>query len=91
MSTHDLSCSSENCKFHLVLIGISVNQILQRLDKRIFINQEIDCLYILFKHIFYSSIVTSRGEVFNQLIRVVQQNLRWKGALILNQYMNLIC
>ena len=49
VSTHDLLCSSENCKFHLVLIGISVNQILQRLDKRIYIYQEIDCLYTLFK------------------------------------------
>ena len=80
VSTHNSLCSLENCKFHLVLIGISLSQIFQRLDKYVYIYQEIDCLYTLFKHRFYSSIVTSSGEVFNQLRRAVQHNLRWRGA-----------
>ena len=79
VSTHSL-CSLKNCKFHLVLIGISLSQIFQRLDKYVYIYQEIDCLYTLFKHRFYSSIVTSSGEMFNQFRRAVQHNLRWKGA-----------
>ena len=73
-------CSLENCKFHLVLIGTSFNQILQRVDKYVYIYQENDSLYTLFKHRFHSSIVTSIGEMFNQLNRAVQHNLRWKGA-----------
>ena len=80
VSTHISLCSLENCKFHLVLIGISLSQIFQRLDKFAYIYQEIDCLYTLFEHRFYSSIVTSSGEVFNQLRRAVQHNLRWRGA-----------
>ena len=80
VSTHNSLCSLENCKFHLVLIGISLSQIFQRLDKYVYIYQEIDCLYTLFKHRFYSSIVTSSGERFNQLRRAVQHKLRWKRA-----------
>ena len=79
VSTHKSYCFLENCKFHLVLIGICLSQIVQRLDKYVYIYQEIDCLYTLFKHRFYSSIVTSSGEMFNQLSRV-DQHLRWKGA-----------
>ena len=64
----------------MVLRGISLSQIFQRLDKNIYIYQDIDCLYTLFKHRFYSSIVKSSGEMFNQLRRAVQHNLRWKDA-----------
>ena len=64
----------------MVLIGISLSQIFQRLDKYVYKYQEIDCLYTLFKHRFYSSIVTLSGEMFNQLRREVQHKLRWKGA-----------
>ena len=70
----------ENCKFHLVLIGTFHSQNLQRLDKYVYIYQEIDCLYNLLKQRFFSSVVTSSGEKFNQLSRAVQQNLRWKAA-----------
>ena len=80
VSNHKTLCSLENCKFHLVLIGISLGQIFQRLDKYVYIYQESDCIYNLFKHRFYTSIVASSGEMFNQLRRAVQHNLRWKGA-----------
>ena len=52
---------------HIILIGTSLSQILQRLDNYQYIYQEIDCLYTLYKHRFFPSIVTSSGEVFNQL------------------------
>ena len=80
VSTQDSFCSLGSCKFHIILIGTSPSQILQRLDKYQYIYQEIDCLYTLYKHRFFSSIVTSSGEVFNQLSCGVQHNLRWKGA-----------
>ena len=80
VSTHNSLCSLENCKFHLVLIGKFLSQILQRLYKNVYIYEEIDCLYTLFQHVFYSSFVTSSGEIFIQLSRAVQHNLRWKGA-----------
>ena len=66
----------ENCKFHLVLIGSSLNQILQRLDKYHFTYQIVDCIYTLNKFRFYSNIISSRGENFNQLNCAVEHNLK---------------
>ena len=80
VSTHNFFCSLGSCKFHIILIGTFLSQILQRLDKYQYKYQEIDCLYTLYKHRFFSSIVTSSGEFFNQLSCGVQHNLRWKGA-----------
>ena len=80
VSTHNVLCSLKNCKFHLGLVRTSFSQILQGLDKHIYVYQELDCLYTLFKHRFHSSIVTSSGEVLNQLNRAVQHVLQWKGA-----------
>ena len=77
VSTHTSFCSLESCKFHLILIGTSLSQIVQRFDKYQNIYQEIDCLYILYKHRFFSSTVTSSGEIFNQLSCGVHHNLRW--------------
>ena len=68
VSTHDSFCSLGNCKFRIILIGTSLSQILQRLDKYQYIYQEIDCLYTLYKHRFFSSIVTSSGEVSISLV-----------------------
>ena len=64
VSTHNSFCSLGNCKFH----------------KYQYMYQEIDCLYTLYKHRLFSSIVTSSGMVFNQLNCGVQHNLRWKRA-----------
>ena len=79
-STHISYCYVENGKFPLILVGTSFSQILQRLDKYVYMYQEIDCFYTLFKHRFYSSIDTSSGEIFNPFSRAVQQTLRWKGV-----------
>ena len=67
VSTHNSLCFLENCKFHLFLIGTCFCQILRRLDNCIYMYQEINCLYSFFKHRFHTSMVTSGGEVFNQL------------------------
>ena len=80
VSTRNSFCSLGNCKIHIILIVTSLSQILQRLDKYQYIYQEIDCLYTLYKHRFFPSVVPSSEEVFNQLSCGVQHNLRWKGA-----------
>ena len=76
VSNHSSFCPVENCKFHLVLIGSSLDQILQRLDKYHFTYQIVDCIYTLYKYRFYFNIISSRGEVFNQLNRAVEHNLK---------------
>ena len=80
VSTHNSYCSLENCKFHILLIGSSFDQNLQRLGNFHFTYQIIDCLYTLYKYRFFSNIISSTGEVFNQLDRAVHHNLKWKGA-----------
>ena len=72
ISTHDYCmynhlsiCPVENCKFHLVLRGSSLDQVLQRLDKNRFIYQIVDCIYTSYKYIFFSHNLLSRGEVVN--------------------------
>ena len=80
VSTRNSYCSLENCKFHILLIGSSFDQILQRLANFHFTYQIIDCLYTLYKYRFYSNVISSTGEVFNQLDRAVHHNLKWKGA-----------
>ena len=76
LSNHSSFCPVENCKFHLVLIGSSLDQILQRLDKYRFTYQIVDCIYTLYKFRFYFNIISSRGEVFNPLNRAVEHNLK---------------
>ena len=44
VSTHNSYCSLENCKLHILLIGSSFDQILQRLGNFHFTYQIIDCL-----------------------------------------------
>ena len=76
VSNHSSFCPVENCKFHLVLIGSSLDQILQRVDKYHFTYQIVDSIYTLYKCRFYSKIISSKGEVFNQLNRAVEHNLK---------------
>ena len=80
VSTHNTYCSLKNCKFHILLNCSSFDQILQRLGNFHFTYQIIDCLYTLYKYRFYSNVISSIREVFNQLDRAVHHNLNWKGA-----------
>ena len=66
--------------FHILLIGSSFDQILQRLGNFLFTNQIIDCFYTLYKYRFYSNVILSTGEVFNQLDRALHHNLKRKRA-----------
>ena len=75
VSTHNSYCSLENCNFHILLIGSFFDQILQRLGN-FQAGQIIDCLYTLYKYRFYSNVISSTGEVFNQFDRAVHHNLK---------------
>ena len=76
VSNHSSFRPVENCKFQLVLIGSSLDQILQILDKYHFTYQIVDCIYTLYKYRFYSNIISSGGEVFNQLNCAVEHILK---------------
>ena len=81
VSTPNSYCSLENYKFHILLIGSSFDQILQRLGNFLFTYQIIDCLYTLYNYRFYSNVISSTGEVFNQLDSAVHHNLKWNSSL----------
>ena len=74
VSTHNSYCSLGNFKFQILLIGSSFDQILQRLGNFLFTYQIIDCLYTLYKYGFYSKVISSTGEAFNQVDRPVHHN-----------------
>ena len=76
VSNHSSFFPVENCNFYLVLIGSSLDQILQRLDKYHFTYQNVNCIYTLYKYRFYFNIISSRGEIFNHLNRAVEHNLK---------------
>ena len=67
-----------NCKFHLMVIGSSLDLILQRLDKHHFTYQ-IMTVFIFFTNTDFISIFfhhEEKWQVFNQLNRAVEQNLK---------------
>ena len=80
MSTHKSYCCLENCKLHILLIGSSFDQILQRWVNFQFTFQIFDCLHTLYKYSFYSNVISSTGEVFNQRDCAVHHILKWKRS-----------
>ena len=49
---------------------------MQRLEKYHFAYQIVDCIYTLYNYRIFSNVVSSGGEVFNQLNRAVEHNLK---------------
>ena len=86
--THNSYCSLENCKFNILLVGSSFDKNLKQLDILFFTCHVIDCLYTLYKYRFFSNVISSTCEVFNQLTAMFMNecscqltaNLKWKGA-----------
>ena len=78
MSTLNFYCSLENFVYHILLIGSSIDQVLQRLGIFISHSKIIDCFYTLYEYIFFLNDISSKGEVFNQFDRTVHHNLKWE-------------
>ena len=71
-------CPIKNCKSHIILISDSVEDILEKLDNSFYTYQTVDCLYTLFKHQFYNTVVVRKGNVFNQLVTAIKHNSELK-------------
>ena len=75
-ATHnDNFCSINTCRYHIILISSSVKEILETIENLSYIYQTVDCLYTLYKHQFFGSILEESGVVFSQLTRAVEHNL----------------
>ena len=74
VARHNNFCPIENCKSHIILISDSVEDILEKLDNYFYTYQTVDCLYTLFKHQFYNTLVVRKGNVFNQLVTAIKHN-----------------
>ena len=78
-SHNDKTCFVPNCKFHIILLG-NVQELLKKLDTFCFTYQHVDCLYTLFKYRFSGKVFAKSGQVFDNVQRAVDFNLRNKGV-----------
>ena len=76
VATHnDNFCPLKTCRYHITLISSSVTEILEKIENLSYVYQTVDCLYTLYKHQFFGSIIEESGLVFAQLTRAVEHNL----------------
>ena len=65
VATHnDTFCQLKTCRYHIILISSSVKEILEKVANLSHIYQTVDCLYTLYKHQFFGSIIEESGLVF---------------------------
>ena len=76
---NEKTCFSPTCKFHIVLLG-NVQELLKKLDTFCFTYQHVHCLYTLFKYRFSGKVIAKSGQVFDNVQRAVDFNLRNKGV-----------
>ena len=77
VATHnDNFCPLKTCRYHIILISFSVKEILEIIENLSYVYQTVDCLYTLYKHQFFGSIIEESGLVFAQLTRAVEHNLK---------------
>ena len=79
VATHnDNFCPLKTCRYHIILISSSVKEILEKIENLSYVYQKVDCLYTLYKHQFFGSIIKESGLVFAQLTRAVEHNMENK-------------
>ena len=79
VATHnDNFCPLKTCHYHIILISSSAKEILEKMENLSYVYQTVDCLYTLYKHQFFGSIIEESGVVFTQLTRAVEHNLENK-------------
>ena len=79
VATHnDNFCPLKTCRYHVILISSSVKEILEKIENLSYVHQTVDCLYTIYKHLFFGSIIEESGLVFAQLTGAVEHNLEKK-------------
>ena len=79
VATHNDNFSPlKTCRYHIILISSSVKEILEKMENLSYVYQTVDCLYTLYKHQFFGSIIEESGVGFTQLTRAVEHNLENK-------------
>ena len=79
VATHnDNFCPLKTCHYHIILISSSVKEILEKMENLSYVYQTVDCLYTLYEHQFFGSIIEESGVVLTQLTRAVEHNLENK-------------
>ena len=65
-------------RYHIILLSSSVKEILVKIENLSYVYQTVDCLYTLYKHQFFGSIIEESGLLFAQLTGAVEHNLENK-------------
>ena len=74
VASHNSFCPLKTCRYHIVLISSSTEDLLQKLEDLSYLYQTVDCLYTLYKHQFFGNILEELRLIFIQLDRAVQHN-----------------
>ena len=74
VASHNGFCPLKTCRYLIVLVSSSTEDLLQKLEDLSYLYQTVDCLYTLYKHQFFGYILEGSGLVFTQLDRAVQHN-----------------
>ena len=53
VASHISFCPLKNCRYHIVLISSSTEDLLQKLEDLSYLYLTVDCLYKLYKHQFF--------------------------------------
>ena len=54
VATHnDNFCPLKTCRYHIILISSSVKEILEKMENLSYVYQTVDCLYTLYKHLWF--------------------------------------
>ena len=74
VASHNSFCPLKTCRYHIVLISLSTEDLLQKLEDLSYLYQTVCCLYTLYKHQFFGNSLEELGLVFTQLDRALQHN-----------------
>ena len=68
-------CPLKTSRYPFILFSTSVKEISEKIQNLSYFYQTVDCLYILYKHRFFGSLIEKSGLVFTQLTRALEHIL----------------
>ena len=74
VAAHNSFCPLKTCRYHIVLISSSTEDLFKKLEDLSYLYQTVDFLFTLYKHQFFGNVLEESGPVFTQLDRAVQHN-----------------
>ena len=74
VASHNSFCPLKTCRYHIVLISFSIEDLLQKLEDLSYLYQTVDCLYTLYKHQFLAIFWKNRDLTLDRAVRHIYEN-----------------